>query len=49
MLLKRGKSGKGMLLGPQRVSRGASGSGRMGRQGGAVIGSKEAAEKIYNA
>ena len=46
MLLKRRKRGKGKLLGPQGVvGGGCRGGGRMGRRGGAVICSKEAAEK----
>ena len=45
MLLKRRKRGKGKLLGPQRVVRGGQGGVRMGRRGGAVIGSEEAAEE----
>ena len=46
MWLKRRKRGKGKLLGPQGVvGGGCRGCGRMGRRGGAVIGSEEAAEK----
>ena len=46
MLLKRRKGGKGKLLGLQGVVGGRfRGGGRMLRRGGAVIGSKEAAEK----
>ena len=46
MLLKRRKRDKVKFLGPQGVvGGGCRGDGRMGRRGGAVIGSEEAAEK----
>ena len=45
MLLKRRKRGKGRCKGCKGWLGGGRGGGRIGRRGGAVIGSKEAVER----